>query len=293
DWRTPQRRDYTRKLADILSQLLPEGVSGSISTVPGSYGRWVQSEEDVEAMCLMLCDVLMHLRRLRTRTGRDICLALEPEPDCFVETTEQVIEFLTGPMQRAAREFFKLQAGLEDEQADEILQRHLGVCFDCAHQAVQFEDLSRCLLQLRSSGVRIAKVHLSAAFEAAPSPEARKQLETFVEPVYLHQTKVERPGGEIVAYSDLPDALAGEDPQGRWRVHFHVPLFFESDGALGSTRRLLKGQFAQLLKSGFAEHLEIETYTFGVLPDNMAITDPADAIAREYQWVLGDLLALR
>src|SRR5688500_7154414 len=37
DWTTQERLAYTNRLFDILAQLLPAGVEGSVSTVPGSY----------------------------------------------------------------------------------------------------------------------------------------------------------------------------------------------------------------------------------------------------------------
>jgi len=80
DWRHAERRDYTIALADILAELLPEGLDGSISTVPVSYKPWIASEADLAAAVGMLADVAAHLHGLRERTGRDICLASSPSP---------------------------------------------------------------------------------------------------------------------------------------------------------------------------------------------------------------------
>ena len=47
DWRQPERLAYTNQLTDILAALLPEGVRGSISTLPGSYKAWIKTRADV------------------------------------------------------------------------------------------------------------------------------------------------------------------------------------------------------------------------------------------------------
>ena len=170
------------------------------------------------------------------------------------------------------------------------MARHLGVCFDTSHLAVEFEDLSAAIDSLRRAGVRIAKVHISAALQAAPSAAAREQLQEFCDPVYLHQVKARLADGQVTSYADLPEALAADESSAeQWRVHFHVPLFFERLGELESTSRQLVGDFAAALRAGATEHLEIETYTFGVLPDGLRVADLADGIAREYEWVLGEL----
>jgi len=288
DWRAPERLEYTVRLADILAALLPEGVRGSISTVPGSYKPWIRGEGDVRAMAENLAAVADHLRRLEQETGRHICLALEPEPDCCVETADEAIALFDGPLARHGQ-------GVRD---------HLGVCLDTAHAAVEFEDPADAATRLLKAGIRIAKVQLSAAmrvkkkgtgvFSSGVSEKTpaftREKLRKFCDEVYLHQTRVRR-GDRILSYPDLPAALeecakpqAGESEE--WRVHFHVPLFFEEFEGLESTGDLLAGDFGNMLREGITEHLEIETYTFGVLPDSVRPPDLTAAIAKEYQWVL-------
>ena len=278
DWRTAERRDYTLILADILAALLPEGVSGSISTVPGSYGRWITGRPDVDAMLAMLVETAQHLAGIRDRTGRDICLALEPEPDCFLETGDDAIAFITGPLRQIAR-------AARDE---ELIRRHVGVCYDTAHAAVAFEEPASALERLARAHVRVGKVHLSSAMLLAPRPEAIRQLDGFCDEVYLHQVKV-RTEGRIVSFGDLPDAMANapKSADAEWRVHFHVPLFFESFGHIRSTSSLLTGALPGALAAAGVEHVEIETYTFGVLPADLRPGDIVDGITAEYEWTLG------
>lgn len=210
DWRTAERRDYTNLVADILADLLPEGVDGSISTVPGSYKAWITSQADTTTMCQGIAQSLMHLEAIHRRTGKRICLALEPEPDCTVETTGEVVEFIHTMMA---------------PRMDASLLSYLGVCFDTSHMAVEFEDLADSLSQLAAANVPVAKIHLSSALRVSPTPAAMERLRAFCDPVYLHQVKA-TVGGRVVSYRDLPDALAaaGETPMEEMRVHFHVPV---------------------------------------------------------------------
>ena len=272
DWRSPARRDYTIRLAHVLAELLPDGVAGSISTVPVSYKPWIKSEVDLTRAIDMLTGAAGHLAGIRKRTGKDIRLALEPEPDCYLESSDEAIAFFTGPLR---------------DRVDDAARRQIGLCFDTAHMAVEFEDPAESISRLQAADVRIGKIHLSAAIRLEPTPEALARLESFAEGVYLHQVKARRTSGEIRSFADLPEALAAEpEDWDEWRVHFHVPLFFESDGLLSSTADLLTGEFAETIAGGATDHLEIETYTFDVLPDDLRPTDVTESIAREYEWVL-------
>ena len=292
DWRTIERRDYTIVMADLLAALLPEGVSGSISTVPGSYKPWITCDDDVADMVAMLCDVAAHLAALMTDRGCEIVLALEPEPDCYVETTDEVIEFFNGPLREVGIAYLAAEHGMDAAAAEQAISRHLGVCFDTSHLAVEFEDLPGSLAALTNAGVRIGKVHLSAALEVTVSRKARAQLAGFCDPVYLHQVKARLPDGSTTSLPDLPAALAAGamEDNAVARVHFHVPLFFEGLGELTSTARLLAGPFASALLAGATEHLEIETYTFNVLPPELRGGELADTITEEFAWVGREIL---
>ncbi|MDP6633915.1 MAG: metabolite traffic protein EboE [Phycisphaerae bacterium] len=297
DWRTDERRDYTILLADILADLLPEGVSGSISTVPGSYKPWIKTPADVEAMVDNLADVAAHLYQLRRARGVSICVALEPEPDCFIETSEEVVRFFTGPLREYGKARVREKLNISGHKAAKLLRRHIGVCLDTAHAAVEFEDPAQAAQTIRNENIRIAKVQMSSALNVtiptAADQDLRRKIEEFCDPVYLHQTRIRR-RDLVNHHDDLPDALSGGElrPGDQWRVHFHVPLFFGEFEGLEGTNDLLTGRFAELLIGGLTEHLEIETYTFGVLPDNLRPDDLPPAIAKEYRWVMDNCLGM-
>ncbi len=288
DWSDPRRLDYTTGLADILAYLLPDGVDGSISTVPLSYKAWPQTPAMRERLFDHLAAAVAHLHRLHERTGREIHLGLEPEPDCTIESTAETVAWFEGPLAQAGVPRVAAAIGCSASQAEAILRRHLGVCVDTCHLAIQFETLAESLATLVKHGIRISKVQLSAALECEAGEAARAKLAAFCEPVYLHQVKSRIPNAPLASFPDLPQALAAP-AAGTWRIHFHVPLYFEGDGILRSTADALDAPFWRALCSAPVSHLEIETYTFHVLPASLQKDGVSNSIAREFAWVLPQL----
>ncbi|WP_437652940.1 metabolite traffic protein EboE [Sorangium sp. So ce1182] len=304
DWLGEERLAYSDLLATLLAALLPaeEGLMGSVSTVPGAFRPRVRTPGDAEAIGRRLVRHAAHLVEVRRRTGKRITLALEPEPCCFLETTPEAIGFFTEHVfsSARARELSSL-AGMSLPDAEEALRTHLGLCFDACHMAVEFEDAPASLAALRAAGVEVHKVQISAGLRASVAerdPATMARLRAYAEDVvYLHQV-VERRGGagggELVRYLDLPDALAalegarGAAPEGRpeeWRVHFHVPIFRGIEGALGTTQPELAALLSHLRDRPATQHLEVETYTWDVLPEDQRRGGVVEAVARELRWV--------
>lgn len=289
DWQTGQRLDYTRRLGDILAELLPENVSGSISTLPCSYKPWIRDNKQREKIIHHLVVCVSHLAKIAETSGKEIHVGLEPEPDCFLETTEEVIAFFNGDLSSLGAEYLANHDGCSRSKAGEMLRRHLGICFDTCHMSIQFEDLPRSLSRLRRHGIRISKIHLSAALKVIPDPVTREQLTSFCDPVYLHQVKAKGDQGIVSSYGDLREALDKSNRHGKkeseWRIHFHVPLYFQGQGAVRSTAEELGADvIKEAVKSG-CEHFEIETYTFDVLPKEMRTRGLVQSIVDEYGWV--------
>jgi sugar phosphate isomerase/epimerase len=272
DWTQPERSAYTLDLAWLLAQLLPDDVTeGSISTLPFGW-RVGWSEPHTVAARAALAAVALELERLWHGSGRRVRLALEPEPGCAIETTAQAAAALDG-----------------------LAPAWMGVCLDACHLAVQFEEPALAVRSLQAAGVPVVKVQASAALRAAQAGGTRSaELAGFVEPRFLHQTRA-CAGGGVLGVDDLDEALAGGLPQEReWRVHFHVPVHL--DGGR-TTQPQLRSLLAALLGGPHAltGHVELETYTWGVLPGALRPADDAalvDGLTRELGWLtreLGDL----
>lgn len=281
DWRTPERVAYTNQVADLLAEWMPDdGTEGSISTVPGSFKAWLAGEDDVAAMARRLLETARHLDGVRERTGRVIRLALEPEPDCFLESTLD------------AQSFFEwIAARLEAAEAA-LLQEYVGVCLDTCHHAVGGELPLDALNAMRRAGIRVPKIQLSAAPVIALTSEGLAAARRFDESTYLHQARAFRAGKRVGRWPDLPQALAAVEgglAADQLRIHAHVPLFWEGVEPLTSTTTSLTPDFWANLAGGVCGHLEIETYTFGVLPPEFRNRPVEESIAREYVWVLARL----
>jgi sugar phosphate isomerase/epimerase len=274
DWADRRRLDYTLACARLLAAIVPPGGEGSISTLPLGFKGFDHRPEFMAASGDALLACAREFTALEAATGRTIRLALEPEPCCILETTAETVAFFTALFERAAR------AGIEQEA-----RRHLGVCYDVCHQAVEFEDAATAITALTAAGIRINKVQISCAIEATDPTDfaQRDALLAYVEPRYLHQTFARGADGVIHHAVDLtPEVIA--DPvwhaRAPWRIHYHVPVDAERIGPLRTTRSELVRALAAIKTLDYAPHLEVETYTWPVLPG----ADPVDlaaGIARE------------
>lgn len=294
DWSAPERLSYTGRLAELLAELLPEDVGmGSISTVPVTFRDWAD-ERCLEAAVEHLVAHAALLVDIERERGRHIALALEPEPCCFLETIEETVRFFEDRLfVRSACRRLADRAGMSMAGTEESLRRHLGVCYDVCHAAVEFEDAAGSFAMLERAGIAIPKLQLSSALRiAAMDGDAAAALKQFDEPVYLHQV-VERGPKGLTRYLDLPEALAeARHAEGlEWRVHFHVPVFLADLEAFSTTQNFLKEVIALHRKRPISPHLEVETYTWDVLPPEYRTVEVGEAIARELNWVLGELRA--
>jgi hypothetical protein len=278
-WGQPERLAYTLQAAGVLAALLPEGVDGSLSTHTGGYRAWGAEGPSVEAVGRALGEAADGLAALEARTGRRVVLALEPEPDALLETTDEMVAFFERHLQPRG----------------EAARIHLGLCFDACHQAVQYEDMAASVASLRAAGIGIAKVQLSSAIRIPSPAEAVAALAPWAEDRWLHQVVGRTSDGRPVRRPDLPDALSDAVALAadEWRVHFHVPLYtdrLDVEGRLRTTRPDLTRLLEVLTDPSITSHLEIETYSFFMIPVALRAAWGADTLQecleKEYAWVL-------
>jgi sugar phosphate isomerase/epimerase len=295
DWRDPERLRYTNVIADLLAALLPEDrtLEGSVSTVPVGYKTDVITPADIAAATEHLVRHVAHLVDIERRTGRRITLALEPEPCCYLETIDESVAFFRRHLftAAAARRLSSL-TGLDRADSAAALARHLGLCLDLCHAAVEFEDLDAGLDKLAQAGVGIFKVQISAGLRIRDFAEpVLQRLRAYQDTVYLHQVVENGPEG-LRRFVDLPQAFASlSEPAQReeWRVHFHVPIFHDDLGSFHSTRDFIERALTSHRRQQLSRHLEVETYTWNVLPEALRGMPVDTAIARELAWVRTEL----
>ncbi len=278
-WTDRDRLDYTLAAARVLAGLLPDDADhGSISSLPLAW-RAPWSARDQHVAETHLAELAAGLAAVEARTGRRVVVGIEPEPGCVIETVEEAVDRLA----RVDREW-------------------VGVCLDLCHLAVGFDDAGRALGLLDEAGLRVVKAQPASALviDDPADPDSRRALASYAEDRFLHQVRQERPGGAGVAgRDDLPEALGGPDPladDSPWRVHFHVPVHADPAPPLRTGRDDLRASLAALLGGATArvDHLEVETYTWSVLPGGAPTDDDALAhgLAAELAWVHAELVDL-
>jgi sugar phosphate isomerase/epimerase len=273
DWTDARRVAHTLDCAVVLADLLPEDAVGSISTLPlGWRDPWTADDDRQATASLAL--VSRELRALRERTGRTVRLAIEPEPGCVLDTVHDVVEWL-GARTRSG----------------EIDPEFVGVCLDTCHLAVSFADPAEAVRAIADAGLRVVKVQASAALhvERPSDPRSREAVAAFIEPRYLHQTRELGGNGAVLATDDLAEALELLPADGPWRVHFHVPLHLAPRPPLTATTDVLVAAIDAVrgIPHGDEAHVDVETYTWTVLPD--PVDDLVEGIAGEVRWA-ADLL---
>jgi hypothetical protein len=289
DWTTPERVAYTIRLFNILAELLPEGMEGSISTSPLSYKHWhaaEKQEEVFEKTTRNILQVVDHLIDIKKTTGKLLHLDIEPEPDGLLGDGPEFFDWY---------ERYLLPIG-KAAHPEATIKDHLQLCYDVCHFAVGYEDHQQVVRQLREKKIKVGKIQISAALKAImpDTPVERepvvKSFRQFNESTYLHQVVARMADGTFNHYPDLPEALndASNPATKEWRSHFHVPLFVQDYGLLKSTQDDIRKVLSIHCKQPFTQYLEVETYTWEVLPDALKVP-LSESIIREMEWVINYL----
>jgi len=293
DWTTSMRLEYTRRLFRILAALLPENMTGAVSTPPLSYRRWWKTEQNLsyakEKATANLLELVDDLIDLTEKTGRIFHVDIEPEPDGILDNGKDFFTWYREILIPRGKEFLANRRGYNSEQAHQALLNHVRLCYDVCHFAVSYESAQWVVDELKKSGIKVGRLQLSSALRIDLDHNRDEKLgllaRQFREPVYLHQVVARTKTGELIHYPDLDAALeADHSGQLEWRVHFHVPLFIDDYGLLNSTQSDLKELLELHKNEPLTEYLEIETYTWGVLPESLQLPI-SDSIVRELNWV--------
>ena len=281
DWSTQERLDYTKRLFDILAAIVPEGVDGSVSTVPGSHKELVTRPGQPAEIRRNLWLAIDHIAELSAKTGRDLHLGVEPEPLGWIENTEETLQFFADMV--------------TDRPGDtDKLQQHLGVNYDTCHFAVEYEDAMESLDCFHAAGIRLSKLHLSSALKVKPDAESLAALKAFAEDTYFHQTIARLAGGQLRRYRDLPEALESAEIEApalkseeEWRIHYHVPLHAAPTREFDTTAdHLIEALNWLQMHPDACSHLEMETYTWEVMPGALKNRSVVDQLVDEYRWTL-------
>ncbi|MGJ8657806.1 MAG: metabolite traffic protein EboE [Akkermansiaceae bacterium] len=278
DWTTDERLTYTADLISIIAELAPNSIGGSVSTLPGSFKEFQADENKIFANLYATARLLETLSALHEK---DLHLGLEPEPLGHFENTEETLAFFKRFTTWATNK----------NLPTEIIYKRLGINYDTCHFALQYEEAATALNSLTDAGLRISKVHLSNALEIDLTNSNNLNLiAKFDEPTYLHQVMIQDSTGKVTKHKDIEDALSSDqklpvNPLSA-RVHFHIPLHADPQKPFSSTIQHTIDTLHYLAQHPHTcSHLEMETYTWGVLPDDLQ-APIEDQLTAEHLWVL-------
>ncbi len=295
DWTTKERLHYTNRLFDQLAFLLPEGMVGGISTSPISYKHWHNSFEAMDMAFTLgaehLVQVIIHLNEIEEKTGKHLHLDIEPEPDGLLENSDEVIHFFENYLIPMAMVILERELGVDGNGVKSLVLRYITVCYDICHFSLAYEEPEITLKKFADHGIQVGKIQVSAAlkiiFDAENKEKIWEALAQFNEPTYLHQV-TEKVGDKVKTYNDLPVVLEDKTDFTELRAHFHVPIFLDRFGLLQSTQDQILKVITYLKDHKVTDHLEVETYTWDVLPKDLKA--PLDqSIIREIQWLKNKL----
>jgi hypothetical protein len=293
DWTTDDRVNYTNSVADILAEISPATVNPSIQTAPLAFKPNVAGEKYITMFTRNVFRVVAHLLELEGRTGRRVKLAIEPEPACYLETTDETIEWFTDRIYSPAgiTELAEV-ANIPRSEAEGAIRRYLGIVFDIGHQSVGFENITDSLNKIVGAGIPIFKLQeASSLWVEELTHDKIAALRRFTDTIYLSQTSLKQ-NGTITKFLNLGDALDAFEANpvpSEMRTHFHVPVFLEELGPFRTTRFGVQEALAMHRATPLSDHLEIETYTWDVLPPELKTGDIIEYVSRELEFVLDEL----
>jgi hypothetical protein len=234
--------------------------------------------------------IVENLIQIHKNTGKILHLDVEPEPDGMLETGDEFIHWFENDLLKTGIPLIEKKLNISSEEAEESIRQHLRLCYDVCHFAIGYESPQKVIQQLLQCKIKVGKIQISAALKALINPENKSKIkESFVhfnEPTYLHQVVAKMNDGKLLRYPDLPEAINDNqaDEVKEWRAHFHVPVFAKDFGLLASTQDEIKEVLTIQKSNPFTQHLEVETYTWEVLPQHLKLPI-GESICRELKWV--------
>lgn len=294
DWLTEDRVAYTNRLFNILASLLPEGMDGGVSTNPISYRKWFQTPEKFQSAKKSgtenMIRVIENLIQINKSTGKILHLDVEPEPDGILETGEEFIHWFENDLLKTGIPLIEKKLNISSKEAKELIRQHLRLCYDVCHFAIGYEPHKKIIQQLLQRKIKVGKIQISTALKASINPGNKIKIKdafaNFNEPTYLHQVVAKMNDEKLLRYPDLPEAINDnqDDEVREWRAHFHVPVFAKDFGLLASTQDEIVEVLTIQKNNLFTQHLEVETYTWEVLPQHLKLPI-GESICRELKRV--------
>lgn len=294
DWTSLKRANFNFTLISILRKLCPEGEEIGFSTSPLAYkfDLYKKNKKLFKDLTIKyLLALLKNLILIEKEEGKTIHIDFEPEADCVLENIYDVINFFENFLLKDLALHLTRELDISLIEAKNYIFKHLRICYDICHQAVQFEDHIKNFKILKELGIKIGKIQLSSALEINVKQNTLSKLmmdlDRFKDKVYLHQVVIKNVDGSFYKFRDLPEALENFDDSkdSFWRIHYHLPIFEKNYDNLLTTNKEIQNVINFLKSFAITSCLEIETYTWEIIPEDLKLS-LTQSIIREYEWII-------
>lgn len=305
DWTQEKRLHYTLDLIHLAGEISPSGVNFPISTLPISFQRWISKPQQLEQVVFFLLKIISECVLVEKNSGVQISLCLEPEPLCFLQKSQDVVDFFKEYLLPLGTQSLRNQFDLNSDSAEELILRTIQVCYDTCHAAVCFEKPGDILKLYQSFGIQIGKIQLSSApcvrlFEGktGAGEDLEKLMENLVDHRYLHQVIGMSSDGEKMQWDDLHLALEdwkNRKLSGDFRIHYHVPIHQKHFHSLETTQNHIHELLSTIQAFSSSSHgqvYEVETYTWEQLlqSENSSDSHLTQKLAMELNWAFHQLM---
>jgi hypothetical protein len=288
DWSNFKRYIYSRRIIILFSNFLNKNNFGGISTLPLSYkyffcnysynNLYIKSIKYLYSLLILLNDIYVNNKIF-------IHLDIEPEPDCVVSNTLDYINFFKKwLLDRIILYFLKKKIHM-------FILNYFRICFDICHSSVEFESICQSFNSIFLFNIKFGKFQISSSLKIDKMNFYNSYVFSYLpETPYIHQVYGKTFYDNIITYKDISLAhiLLYKKKIVEYRIHYHVPIFFDKYEIFESTQQYII-EFFKLLKKRNAFYIfEIETYTFDILPCYLKL-NILYSLKREYDWVIKNL----
>ncbi len=303
NWNNIKRYNFTKLLIKTLNYLLTEKY-GTISTIPIFYKKTVKTKKvkyySLQKSIINLMKIIVYLHNFKKKTNLYICL--EPEPDCLLENTNDIIFFYTQHLWKHGTEYLHKNFKIKKKNALLLIKYYIQICYDVCHFALLEESPHKTFITLNKKSIKIGKIQASLCININ-EPRSFYLKKKFLENIkeitkktqFLHQTELKNLiTKKKTKIKDLEDILKkNEDITKKnkydtkiqqYKIHYHVPLYKKTYQKFKITNLPLL-QTIKNIHLTTTKVVEIETYTWSCIKKSQKL-NISKSLINEYKIIL-------
>lgn len=307
NWGTYERYIFTKQIINIIKHTLLITTTGTISTVPLFYKYTIKTKKEkyilLQKSIINLMNILIHLKKI----NKNISICMEPEPDCYLEKTSDVITFYNKRLYIHGNEYLQKNYKITKKINKQLIKKYIKVCYDICHFSLFKEKIQQTLSKFKKEKIDIGKIQLSSGLKTNEPKNYflknnffKKLNKITKKTPFLHQaysTIINKNNTISSHYKDLFEIkkrpLLEKKPikminKKIWKVHYHIPLYKSKHQNFKTTQKEISNLFRILLNSKkykIPTSIEIETYTWDNFKKSQKI-NLLTSIVNEYKYTL-------